>query len=421
MAKAKQEAGKTSPQLEGRTGAPIERGTTVPVERGSGARAGREVGAHAEREIDVPIECGATAQVEREMGVPIKRGATAQVAREAGVPVERETGVQAERGTAVPVKCETSAQVAREAAELELPAIDELYLVYVASYCDMLVVERNASQHTVRNYRLDLLDYGRWAARVSVNPLCATRRDMRSYLGDLDYAGYSRRTVNRRLSSVRSFFRWLTAEGLVETNPADVMSGPKLARNLPRTIPPTDMVRLLSVWRGSDKPADIRNRAILEFLYACGARISETSGLLVEDVDFDAAQVRVFGKGSKERIVPLHELAIASMRDYLYHARPALLAGKESPYFFVSTRGNQMSPDALRKMFKQSLLAAGLDQTLSPHDMRHTFATDLVEGGADLRSVQEMLGHSSLSTTQIYTHVSISHLKEEHRRALPRG
>ena len=109
------------------------------------------------------------------------------------------------------------------------------------------------------------------------------------------------------------------------------------------------------------------------------------------------------------------------MRDYLFNARLALLAGKESPYFFVSTRGNQMSPDALRKMFKQSLLAAGLDQTLSPHDMRHTFATDLVEGGADLRSVQEMLGHSSLSTTQIYTHVSVSHLKEEHRRTLPRG
>lgn len=313
------------------------------------------------------------------------------------------------------------AQAESEPGGPELPAIDELYLTYLASYCDMLVVERNASQHTVRNYRIDLLDYGRWAARASVNPLCATRRDMRSYLGDLDYAQYSRRTVNRRLSSVRSFFRWLVAEGLVESNPADVVSAPKLARSLPRTIPPADMARLLSVWRGSDKPADMRNRAILEFLYACGARISETSGLLLENVDFDAGQVRVFGKGSKERIVPLHEIAIASMRDYLFNARPALLAGKENPYFFVSTRGNQMSPDALRKMFKQSLLAAGLDQTLSPHDMRHTFATDLVEGGADLRSVQEMLGHSSLSTTQIYTHVSVSHLKEEHRRTLPRG
>lgn len=355
--------------------------------------------------------------------------ACAQAESEAAVRVDHEAGAQAERGLGAQVKCgvtaqgegRTGAQVERQADEPELPAIDGLYLDYLASYCDMLVVERNSSQHTVRNYRFDLLDFGRWAARSSVNPLCATRRDMRSYLGDLDYAQYSRRTVNRRLSSVRSFFRWLVAEGLVESNPADVVSAPKLARSLPRTIPPADMVRLLSVWRGSDKPADMRNRAILEFLYACGARISETSGLLLENVDFDAGQVRVFGKGSKERIVPLHEIAIASMRDYLFNARPALLAGKESPYFFVSTRGNQMSPDALRKMFKQSLLAAGLDQTLSPHDMRHTFATDLVEGGADLRSVQEMLGHSSLSTTQIYTHVSVSHLKEEHRRTLPRG
>ena len=375
------------------------------------------------------VEWELAAPVVREANVQVDHEASAQVEGEAAVRVGHEVGAQAERGLGAQVKCGatvqveglTGAQVECQADEPGLPAIDELYLDYLASYCDMLVVERNSSQHTVRNYRLDLLDFGRWAARSSVNPLCATRRDMRSYLGDLDYAQYSRRTVNRRLSSVRSFFRWLAAEGLVESNPTDVVSGPKLARSLPRTIPPADMARLLSVWRGSDKPSDMRNRAILEFLYACGARISETSGLLVDNVDFDTAQVRVFGKGSKERIVPLHELAIASMRDYLFNARPALLAGKESPYFFVSTRGNQMSPDALRKMFKQSLLAAGLDQTLSPHDMRHTFATDLVEGGADLRSVQEMLGHSSLSTTQIYTHVSISHLKEEHRRTLPRG
>lgn len=389
MAKAKPEVGKAC--------APVEGGLAVSVVR----------------EANVQVEHEASAQVEGETG--------AQVKREAAVRVDHEAEAQAERGLGAQVEGRTGAQVERQADEPELPAIDELYLDYLASYCDMLVVERNSSQHTVRNYRLDLLDFGRWAARSSVNPLCVTRRDMRSYLGDLDYAQYSRRTVNRRLSSIRSFFRWLAAEGLVESNPADVVSGPKLARSLPRTIPPADMARLLSVWRGSDKPSDMRNRAILEFLYACGARISETSGLLVDNVDFDTAQVRVFGKGSKERIVPLHELAIASMRDYLFNARPALLVGKESPYFFVSTRGNQMSPDALRKMFKQSLLAAGLDQTLSPHDMRHTFATDLVEGGADLRSVQEMLGHSSLSTTQIYTHVSISHLKEEHRRTLPRG
>lgn len=299
--------------------------------------------------------------------------------------------------------------------------IDELYIDYVARFCSMLETERNASVHTVRNYRLDLMDFGRWAGRNAIDPLCATRKDMRSYLGDLDRARYCRRTINRRLSSIRSFFKWMLASGFVESNPADVISGPKLARNLPHAIPPNDMARLLRVWREGNKPVDLRNRAILEFLYACGARVSETSGLLLSNVDFDAAQVRVFGKGSKERIIPLHSMAIASMREYLYHARPELLGDKQCLYFFVSTRGNAVSPDALRKLFKQSLALAGLDPTLTPHDMRHTFATDLLEGGADLRSVQEMLGHASLSTTQIYTHVSIAHLKEEHRRALPRG
>ena len=313
---------------------------------------------------------------------------------------------------------------AEDAGQVEPGAsgIDELFLGYVERFRRMMEVERNASPHTVRNYRLDLLDYGRWAARAGVDPLCATRRDMRTYLGELDAAQYSRRTVNRRLSSVRSFFKWMVAEGFAEANPADVVSGPKLARNLPRAIPAHDMVRLLSVWRGSERPSDMRNAAILEFLYASGVRVSETSGLLLKDVDFDRRQVRVLGKGSKERIVPVHDLAIASMREYLYRARPELLYGKPAcPYFFVSTRGNRMSSDALRKLFKQSLQLAGLDLSLTPHDMRHTFATDLVEGGADLRSVQEMLGHSSLSTTQIYTHVSAAHLKDEHRRALPRG
>lgn len=301
------------------------------------------------------------------------------------------------------------------------PVIDELYLDYVGRFCDMLKTERNASVHTIRNYRIDLLDFGRWSARSSTSPLCATRRDVRSYLGDLDRAQYSRRTLNRRLSSLRSFFKWMLASGFIETDPTDVVTGPKLSRNLPRVIPAADMARLLSVWREGSRPVDMRNRAILEFLYACGARVSETSGLLLKNVDFDGCQVLVLGKGSKERIVPLHSMAISSMKEYLYHARGELLGGKQCPYFFVSTRGNAMSPDALRKLFKQSLAIAGLDASLTPHDMRHTFATDLLEGGADLRSVQEMLGHASLSTTQIYTHVSIAHLKEEHRRALPRG
>ena len=217
--------------------------------------------------------------------------------------------------------------------------------------------------------------------------------------------------------------------GIVSVDPASALSGPKQPQRLPHHIRPDDMVKLLSVYAkrldefGHDlrTPSEIRNQAILEFLYACGARISEASGLELSAVDFEAGQCKVLGKGGKERIVPLHDLALSSMRTYLVIARPKLVQDKACPYFFVSTRGNQMGADAMRKMFKQTLAAAGLPQTITPHDMRHTFATDVLAGGADLRSVQEMLGHASLSTTQLYTHTTPERLSEEHRRAHPRG
>lgn len=200
----------------------------------------------------------------------------------------------------------------------------------------------------------------------------------------------------------------------MDADPACLLQGPKQPKSLPHVIRPADMARLLSVYgkrdaQGNERaqsPTDLRNQALLEFLYACGARVSEASGLKVGNVDFASGQVKVFGKGSKDRIIPLHDLAVSSLRAYLTAGRPRILDGKQSEYVFVSTRGNRMTTDAIRKVFKAALREAGLDETLSPHDMRHTFATDLLDGGADLRSVQEMLGHASLSTTQIYTHLS---------------
>ena len=310
-----------------------------------------------------------------------------------------------------------------------MPACDPRAASLVEGFCDALRVERNASVHTVRAYRIDLMDYVRWAAREGIDPLAATHRQLRRYLGELDSAQYSRTTVNRRLSALRSFFRWLNVTDVCDSDPASVLSGPRKQKDLPHVIRPADMARLLSVHGKRDgvgnpreqSPADLRNLALLEFLYACGARVSEASGLLADNVDFERGQVKVFGKGARERIVPLHDLALASMRTYQLLGRPRLLKEKECPFFFVSTRGNGMTTDAIRKMFKESLRAAGLDETLSPHDMRHTFATALLEGGADLRSVQGMLGHASLSTTQVYTHLSPGRLKQVHRRTHPRG
>lgn len=308
--------------------------------------------------------------------------------------------------------------------------ISDPYVVsLIEGFCEALRVERGSSIHTVRAYRVDLTDYARWATREQLNPILVTHKQLRCYLGELDRAQYSRTTINRRLAALRSFFRWLNVTGTIDVDPASALSGPRRQKSLPHVIRASDMVKLLCVYGKRDAAgnpreqtvSDMRNLALLEFLYACGARVSEASGLLTVNVDFERGQVKVFGKGAKERIVPLHNLALSSMRTYLLLARPALLRDKTSEFFFVSTRGNGMTTDAIRKMFKEALRAAGLDETLSPHALRHTFATDLLDGGADLRSVQEMLGHVSLSTTQVYTHLSPGRLKQVHHRAHPRG
>ena len=300
----------------------------------------------------------------------------------------------------------------------------------VRAYCDSLRIEQNASKHTIRNYLIDLLDYLRWAYRNKLDAINPTHRQLRRYLGDLTQAQYSRRTVNRRLSALRGFLRWLVITGRAQTNPADLLHGVKGDKSLPHRIAASDMVKILGVWgpvdalgeRRRQTPVDMRNQAILELLYACGARVAEASDLTLYSVDFEQGQVRVFGKGSKERIIPIHSMALASMRRYRDIARPSLLCDNHpTDSFFISTRGNKLSTDAIRRMFKETLKRAGVDSAYSPHDMRHTFASDLLEGGADLRSVQEMLGHSSLSTTQVYTHLSSSRLSNVHHQAHPRG
>ncbi|MFR3092443.1 MAG: tyrosine-type recombinase/integrase [Eggerthella lenta] len=256
-------------------------------------------------------------------------------------------------------------------------------------------MERNASVHTLRAYRIDLMDFARWACRERIDILAATHRQLRRYLGELDRAQYSRTTVNRRLSALRSFFRWLNVTGIADEDPRAFCRF-QTAEEPAARHPGVGHGEAADLYGKRDaagrereqSSVDARNLALLEFLYACGARVSEASGLLAANVDFGSGQVKVFGKGSKERIVPLHDMAVSSMRAYATWARPLILRDRTCDYFFVSTRGNRMGTDAIRKMFKDALRQAGLDESLSPHDMRHTFATDLLDGGADLRSVQ---------------------------------
>ncbi|HBT95522.1 MAG TPA: integrase [Coriobacteriia bacterium] len=290
------------------------------------------------------------------------------------------------------------------------------------SFLTGLRVERNLSEHTVRAYETDLNDLISWLERERIGYTEISQRKIRAYLSDLERARYSRKTINRRLSAIKSFYAWLDENKLIDSNLLDTVSGPKLSKRLPVTLVSEDVGRLLSV-SDTSTPAGLRNQAIIELIYACGARISEIAGLTVSDVDFARMQVTVMGKGSKQRSIPLHKLALRTLHEYLALARPELAKASKiaTSAFFLSTRGTAMSADRMRKMFKGVLAAAGLDENFSPHDLRHSFATDLLEHGADLRSVQEMLGHSSLSTTQIYTHLSVGHLKNAHNQAHPRS
>lgn len=312
-----------------------------------------------------------------------------------------------------------------ESLEEAIPGEDE-----AEAFLESLSFEENDSEHTIRNYRCDLLDYLRWAKRRDIDPFEITHKQARRYLGELDAAQYSRATVNRRLSALKSFYRWLNATGVTSQDPVSALQGPKRSARLPRAIPQLGMDALLKVHAERAKSAEegsvelareLRDQAVLELMYASGLRISEVSGLLSADVDLASRQVKVLGKGSKERIVPIHELAARALSDYAERGRPVLTRGNAVAFFFVSNRGNRYGADSIRKMFKATLVEAGLDESLSPHAMRHSFATDVLAGGADLRSVQEMLGHSSLSTTQIYTHISPERLKDVHHQAHPRG
>ncbi len=292
----------------------------------------------------------------------------------------------------------------------------------VDRFCRHLDVVRNLSDNTVRAYRCDLNAFSDWVRREGVRPLSIAHRDLRRYLAELSRAGYCARTIDRHLSALRGLYRWMVLEGVCEREPISALASPKAPHSLPVVMSDEEVRALLAACEG-DGPISQRDHAFLELLYATGARISEAAALRVSDVDFSQAQVRLFGKGAKERIVPVYETALDALGLYLDAARPTLAAHtrRSTDALFLSTRGNPMSADALRTRFERRVAQAGLDPSLTPHAMRHSFATELLTGGADLRSVQELLGHASLATTQIYTHLSVERLKDATRSAHPRS
>lgn len=291
----------------------------------------------------------------------------------------------------------------------------------VGRFCAYLSEVRNLSPNTVRAYETDLAAFVAWCRREGIDPFRIQHHEMRAWLAELQDAGYASTTQNRHLSAVRTLYKWLVSRDITDEDAAAAVASPKLSRRLPKTLSDAGVQRLLACCESGSE--GLRDRALVELLYACGARISEASALDVRDVDLSQRQVRLFGKGSKERVVPLYPRAVETVARYVNEARPVLAAcgSRATNALFVSRRGTRMSAASLRIRFERLVGLAGLDPSITPHAMRHTFATQLLDGGADLRSVQELLGHESLSTTQIYTHLSVERLKDAALQAHPRS
>ncbi len=295
----------------------------------------------------------------------------------------------------------------------------------VARFLKYLGVERNASALTVKSYREDLTalaDYLTEARGGSCpRPGEISVLELRGYVAALHEAGYAQTTIARRLASLRSFFRFGQREGWAETNPAKPLRNPRKPRSLPHFLSPEEIGRLLQAPSPDDSPG-LRDRAILETMYSAGLRVSEVVGLNQSDLDFEGGIVRVRGKGRKERLAPIGSYAIRALGRWLGVRRASAREpeGPEAPVF-VNKFGRRLATRGVARMLEKYLRQTGLDRRTTPHSLRHSFATHLLDRGADIRSVQELLGHKSLVTTQIYTHVSTAGLREVYRRAHPRA
>jgi site-specific recombinase XerD len=278
---------------------------------------------------------------------------------------------------------------------------------------------RGASPATLRAYAGDLEQLERWLDMAGIAPQDADARTVRRYAAHLATLRYAPATSARKLSAVRGAYQWMRDRGAVERSPAALVPGPKRVRTLPATLSGAEIERLLDGSWGP-APRDLRDRVLLELLYGCGLRAAEACDLDLGDVRLDAGSVRVTGKGGHQRVVPLGGAAAAALERYLARGRPRLAGAATSSRLLLSVRGRPLHPSDVRRALARALERAGI-AARSPHALRHTFATHLLEGGADLRSIQHLLGHASVGTTQVYTHTSIRHLRTAHARAHPRG
>ena len=311
--------------------------------------------------------------------------------------------------------------VATIEASPEIQRFEQLVLDFLA----YLEFERGLSRNTLEAYRSDLLQYGRFLAERHVSAIDASSADVVDFLtalatGHGNGKPASPATIHRKTACLRSFYRHLRRDGLRDSDPTAALSAPRRSRKLPHVLTRGEVEKLLAQPRGSE-PAARRDRALLELMYACGLRASEAIGLDVTDVDLEDRVLRARGKGSKERIVPLGREAATAVRRYLRSGRPEMAGGNDERALFLNQRGGALTRQGLYKVIQGRAKAVGLSERMSPHTLRHSFATHLLNGGCDLRSVQEMLGHADVATTQIYTHLSAERIKDVYFDAHPRA
>lgn len=287
----------------------------------------------------------------------------------------------------------------------------------IESFLDFCRIEKGLARTSIESYRIDL---ERFAAFIPQDANLADPALLRRYVDSLHQAKMASRSIARHLSTIRNFYRHLLEKGTLQTDPTIVLTSPKHWQRIPKYLTSKQLSDLIAAPDAS-KPQGLRDRAMLEFLYATGLRVSELCQVRVSEVETKMGVVRVLGKGNKHRIVPVGRAALKATEQYLAEGRPKLLKGRSSPYLFVTNRGSAMTRQAFWNLLANHGKRAGIFHNLTPHVLRHTFATHLLEGGADLRSVQTMLGHADISTTQIYTHVLRSRLRrtvdEHHPRA----
>jgi integrase/recombinase XerD len=294
--------------------------------------------------------------------------------------------------------------------------------IFLKEYLTTLKLERNLSGNTVSSYKNDISSLLRFLETLGISdPSEVNKKNLNSFFSSLNKIRLSSNSAARYYSSIKGFFRYLFIQNYIKENPMERVSSPKLKKGLPLVLSVTEVDSILAR-PDSSNVLGLRDKALLELLYACGVRVSELLGLKVSDLFFNEEMIRVFGKGSKERLVPVGRSAVKWIKEYLIKSRPMLEKKHKSENFlFLNQRGTKLSRMGIWKIVDKYVKDAGIKKEVHPHTFRHSFATHLLEGGADLRAVQEMLGHADISTTQIYTHIDREYIKQMHKDFHPRG